>query len=425
MSGRGPDESGPYRKATSRQTTIHTHCIWPHMHVFRSWRTCAKAVRTCKLHTESFLAQIKMTVIWRLDGYCSPFCFTFLSFCTWILMTCLFMFSASHRGVTVSRLANHPEWPSSMALTEASGDPIASRWRRPPSATDMNDSCHPLASAAPPDDCPPTEGEEDVTGCRSRLRPSHNGGLAIQNGSLRNLPPSSPSIQPQSLCCQHCHFHPDLICPCGQPECPLQQNHGAGSRLGPLPSSSSCPCYLSYSNHPHHSASPLCLHQHHQQSWQEHLQNQTARMRYVSFVCLSCTTSCISKNKMCPNQSFNLFKQRRVYFFLQLWEEAVKWSGYISDCGALCSPSLSEDCQCTQTWIPCPPSSSWFIEECERWAGLSTLGFLMNIEVQDGKGPELYSSLQKNDSMGFHALHLPLIYLFINTLAHQSAAAVI
>lgn len=177
-----------------------------------------------------------------------------------------------------------------MALNEESGDPISSRGRRPPSASDI-DSCDPLASAAPADDCSSTEGDDDVAvggGCRSCLRPSHNGGVAMQNGSLRNLPASSPSVQPQPqpLCCQHCHFHPALICPCGHPECPLRQNHGASSGPGPLPSSSSCPCCLSactYSNHQPHSASPLCLHhhQHHQQRWQEHLQNQTAGIRYV------------------------------------------------------------------------------------------------------------------------------------------------
>lgn len=170
-----------------------------------------------------------------------------------------------------------------MALNEPTGDPIASRGRRPPGATDPIDSSDPPALAPPPDDCPATYSEEDAPPQgRSRLRPSHNGGVAMQNGSLRNLPTSS-------LCCQHCHFHPDLICPCGQPECPLQQNHGSGSRPGPLPSSSSCPCYLSYSNHQAHSVSPFCLHQHHQQHWQEHLQNQTAGIRYVT-TCSGCTS---------------------------------------------------------------------------------------------------------------------------------------
>lgn len=175
-----------------------------------------------------------------------------------------------------------------MALNEVSGAPLGSRRRRPPGASDIVDGHDRLAAeAAPGDDCLLTEGEDEVAGGGgrgSRSRPSQNGGVAKQNGSLRNLPPSSPSVQPQMHCCQHCHFHPALICPCGQPECPLLQNHAAGSGPGPLPSSSSCPCCISacsYSNHQPHSASPLCLHHHHhhQQRWQEHLQNQTAGIR--------------------------------------------------------------------------------------------------------------------------------------------------
>ncbi|KAM7368252.1 hypothetical protein PAMP_014492 [Pampus punctatissimus] len=148
-------------------------------------------------------------------------------------------------------------------------------------------------------------------------RPSQNGGVVKRNGSLRNLPPSSASssssssspavtdsqrlakchlpstlspsspsspLQPPPLCCQHCHFHSTLCCPCGQPECPLFQNPGTGPGPGSVPhpgSPPSCPCCLSactYSHpHPHapHPSSPLCLHHHHHQRWQEHLQSQT------------------------------------------------------------------------------------------------------------------------------------------------------
>ncbi|XP_035473798.2 protein dispatched homolog 1 isoform X1 [Scophthalmus maximus] len=152
-------------------------------------------------------------------------------------------------------------------------------------------------------------------------RPNQNGGVVKQNGSLRNLPLSStassssfaaatdsqrlagrhlpsthtpssassssssppPPLQPPPLCCQHCHFHSALCCPCGQQECPLFQNPGAGVGPGPVPhpgTTSSCPCCLSactYSHpHPPHSASLLCLHHHHHhQRWQEHLQSHT------------------------------------------------------------------------------------------------------------------------------------------------------
>ncbi|KAG7508766.1 dispatched-like 1 [Solea senegalensis] len=151
-------------------------------------------------------------------------------------------------------------------------------------------------------------------------RPRQNGGVVKQNGSVRNLSPSSaptansssvavaesqrlagrhppsahspppsspPPLQPPPLCCQHCHVHATLCCPCGQQDCPLFQNPGTGAGTGPgsVPphpgTTSSCPCCLSactYTHphpHPPHSSSPLCLHQHHHQRWQEHLQSHT------------------------------------------------------------------------------------------------------------------------------------------------------
>ncbi|XP_032398819.1 protein dispatched homolog 1 [Etheostoma spectabile] len=208
-----------------------------------------------------------------------------------------------------------------MALSNVCGDPVAL----------SNGGHHPLSANgnAPPNtsmgvcggrdpftaansgDCITADGHEEVISKdapskdqqRSHVvqrtsRPSQNG-VVKQNGSLRDLPPSksppasvdsqrlakrhlcssptlslsssSPSLQPPPLCCQHCHFHSSLCCPRGQPECP-----GSIPQPG---TPSSCPCCLStctYSQpHPAHPSSPLCLQHHHQQRWQEHLQNQT------------------------------------------------------------------------------------------------------------------------------------------------------
>lgn len=233
-----------------------------------------------------------------------------------------------------------------MALSDASGDPLAlsNGGHRPLDAngnapsntsTPVSKGQDPLTSASS-GDCPTPDGDKDVMGkdgtCvaqqkqqrshvvqrTNRSNQSQNGDLVKQNGSLRNLPPSSaassspaitdsqrlakrhlpstlspssssPPVQPPPLCCQHCHFHSTLCCPCGQPECPLFQNQGTGPGPGSVPhlgAASSCPCCLSactYSHHqphPPHSPSPLCLHHHHQQLWQEHLQNQTPGIRY-------------------------------------------------------------------------------------------------------------------------------------------------
>lgn len=200
-----------------------------------------------------------------------------------------------------------------MALSDACGDPVAlSNGRHHPLSANGNappNTSMPVSggqdpfTAASSGDCVAADGDENVIlkdapskeQQRSHVvqrtsRPSQNGGVVKQNGSLRSLPPakrhlcsppalspssSSPSLQPPPLCCQHCHFHSALCCPCGQPECP-----GSIPRPG---TPSSCPCCLSactYSQpHPPHPSSPLCLHHHHQQRWQEHLQNQTPGIR--------------------------------------------------------------------------------------------------------------------------------------------------
>ncbi|KAI3363616.1 hypothetical protein L3Q82_001246 [Scortum barcoo] len=225
-----------------------------------------------------------------------------------------------------------------MALSDASGDPLAlsngghhplSANRNAPSntSTPVSNGQDPLTAACS-GDSPAADGDEDVrvTDAASKVqqkqqsshvvqrtnRPSQNGGVVKQNGSLRNLPPSSagsstptiidsqrlakrhlpstlspsssaPPLQPP-LCCQHCHFHSTPCCPCGQQDCPLFQNLGTGSGPGSVPhpgTAPSCPCCLSactYTHphpHPPHPSSPLCLHHHHHQRWQEHLQNQT------------------------------------------------------------------------------------------------------------------------------------------------------
>ncbi|KAM3603534.1 uncharacterized protein V6R79_024202 [Siganus canaliculatus] len=210
-----------------------------------------------------------------------------------------------------------------MALSDASGDPLAlSNGGHPPLSANGNTASNTststsqdLLTAAPSGDCPAADGDIVKDGVclmqqkqQRTNRPSQNGGVLKQNGSLRNLPPSSavssidsqrltkrrlpsglsPSsssssssssspLQPPPLCCQHCHFHTTLCCPCGQQDCPLFQSPGRGPGPGVAPS---CPCCLSactYSHphpHPPHPSSPLCLHQHHHQRWQEHLQNQ-------------------------------------------------------------------------------------------------------------------------------------------------------
>ncbi|XP_069559161.1 protein dispatched homolog 1 [Brachyistius frenatus] len=211
-----------------------------------------------------------------------------------------------------------------MALSDANGDPLAlsngghhplgANGNAPSSSSSSSSSSAPAGggsleplAAASGGDCLAADGDEDAASemqPRSHViqranRPSQNGGVVKQNGSLRNLPPtpaatdsqrlarrhlpSAPSPSSSSsppLCCQHCHFHSALCCPCGQQECPLFQNPVPGSSSVPVPhpgAAPSCPCCLSacaYS-HPLHPSSPLSLHHHHHQRWQEHLQSQT------------------------------------------------------------------------------------------------------------------------------------------------------
>lgn len=231
-----------------------------------------------------------------------------------------------------------------MALSDASSDPLALSngghhhhfGANGNTSTPVNNGHDPLA-LAPSGDCPTPGRDDEVVGkdtaCivqqkQQRLRgvqrtnglnQSQNCGVVKQNGSLRNLPPSftaasstatltnsqilakshlpstlsmpssSPSVQPLPLRCQHCHFHSTLCCSCGQQECPLFQSPGAGPGPGSIQhpgTTSSCTCCLSactYSHHqphPPHSPSSFCFHHHHQQSWQERLQNQTPGIRY-------------------------------------------------------------------------------------------------------------------------------------------------
>ncbi|KAM8846716.1 LOW QUALITY PROTEIN: protein dispatched homolog 1 [Synchiropus picturatus] len=114
-----------------------------------------------------------------------------------------------------------------------------------------------------------------------------NGGVVKQNGSLGNIAlnpakchipsplSSSQTLPVPPFCCQHCHFQSTLCCPCGQPDCPLLQNPSAGPGVNLVPHPASappCQCCISPCTYPHPS-SPLCLHCHHHQPWQERLQS--------------------------------------------------------------------------------------------------------------------------------------------------------
>nr|XP_057946457.1 protein dispatched homolog 1 [Doryrhamphus excisus]XP_057946465.1 protein dispatched homolog 1 [Doryrhamphus excisus]XP_057946475.1 protein dispatched homolog 1 [Doryrhamphus excisus]XP_057946484.1 protein dispatched homolog 1 [Doryrhamphus excisus]XP_057946491.1 protein dispatched homolog 1 [Doryrhamphus excisus]XP_057946501.1 protein dispatched homolog 1 [Doryrhamphus excisus]XP_057946507.1 protein dispatched homolog 1 [Doryrhamphus excisus] len=208
-----------------------------------------------------------------------------------------------------------------MALSDASDDLLApiSEGHHPlnahgnaPSSTGPADSNNQEVTTAAP--C----GEEGLTGTRDgecgqlhktpgshvpqkANKPTQNGGVVKQNGSLRTrtlplpdattdtprltqhqLPPSStPSIQPPQLCCQQCHFRSTLCCPCVQQDCPLYPGPGTGhgpgmvAHTGSPPTFSCCPPSCTYS-HPRcsHPPTALCLHRHHQ-PWQEHLQSPT------------------------------------------------------------------------------------------------------------------------------------------------------
>uniref|UniRef100_A0A665WHI2 Protein dispatched homolog 1 n=1 Tax=Echeneis naucrates TaxID=173247 RepID=A0A665WHI2_ECHNA len=220
-----------------------------------------------------------------------------------------------------------------MALSDAIGDPLALsngghnplsvNGNAPPSSSTLVTNGQDPLTVACSNDCLTADGEEDIPGkegvskvqqralaVQRANRSNQNGVVVKQNGSLKNLSPSSPAspsatltdsqrlakrhlpsaispsassppLQTLPLCCQHCHFHSTLCCPCGQQDCSFFQNPGSGPGPGSVPhpgTASSCPCCLStctYSHpHPPHSPSPLCLHHLHQQRWQEHLQSQ-------------------------------------------------------------------------------------------------------------------------------------------------------
>ncbi len=228
-----------------------------------------------------------------------------------------------------------------MALSDASGDPLTlssgshhllSANGNPPSnsSTPVSNGQDPL-TAASSGDCPTVDEDEDVIEkdavckvhqkhhnshiVRRANRPTQNGGVVKLNGSLRDLSQSSaasssptttdsqrlakrhlpstlspssspPPLQAPPLCCQRCHFHSTLCCPCGQQECPLFQNPSTGPGPGSIPHPGTitcCPCCLSACTYPHphppHPSSPLCLHHHHHQRWQAHLQNHTPGIR--------------------------------------------------------------------------------------------------------------------------------------------------
>ena len=224
-----------------------------------------------------------------------------------------------------------------MALSNARGDPLAlsNGGHHPPTdsgkapsnnSTQVSNGHDPLTATCS-NDCHTADGDEDVTVkdvvskveqkqqrslvVQTANRPSQNGLVVKQNGSLRNLHPSStefsspavtdpqrlakrhhsstpspsssfPPFLPPPISCQHCHFNSTLCCPCGQQECSLFKNPGPSPGSAPHPgTTSSCPCCLSactYSHshaHPPQSSSPLCLHHHHHQCWQEQLQSHT------------------------------------------------------------------------------------------------------------------------------------------------------
>ncbi|KAF7664328.1 hypothetical protein LDENG_00180430 [Lucifuga dentata] len=179
-----------------------------------------------------------------------------------------------------------------MALSDPSGDPLAlSNGGHHPLSANGNATSHtstPVSNGQDPltagGDRLTVDAEEDVLvkdaasktqQKQQRSHSPHAGHKASrlnQNGGVVRLNGSPPP-----LCCQSCHFHPALCCPCGQQECPLFQNPGTGPGPGLVPHS--CPCCLSACTHPHPHppSSPLCLHHHHHQRWQEHLQNHPHR----------------------------------------------------------------------------------------------------------------------------------------------------
>uniref|UniRef100_A0A3Q3D8W9 Protein dispatched homolog 1 n=1 Tax=Hippocampus comes TaxID=109280 RepID=A0A3Q3D8W9_HIPCM len=151
-------------------------------------------------------------------------------------------------------------------------------------------------------------------------RPSQNGGVVKQNGSLRTLPrptaaaapspavtdsqtlakrqlssapsPPSPCLQPAAPCCQQCHFH-SFCCPCGQQECPPLQIAGMGHGPGLAPHSRSpltcscCPPACNYSHpRPHltHPTTPHHLLHHSHQPWQDHFESPPCVFSYSELI---------------------------------------------------------------------------------------------------------------------------------------------
>ncbi|XP_028295709.1 protein dispatched homolog 1 [Gouania willdenowi] len=148
-----------------------------------------------------------------------------------------------------------------MALSDAASPPLSG----PPHSGGQGDP----SSDCLTDDEPTWKPSSQRTSRTSRT--STNGGVVKSNGSLRNQSDCqgqtpSPPVQPAPVCCQQCHFHPALCCPCGGQEGPLYHNQS----LGPGPALGPCCLHACPYSHP---SSPLS--QHHQQLWQEHLQNQT------------------------------------------------------------------------------------------------------------------------------------------------------
>ncbi|KAM9778690.1 protein dispatched homolog 1 isoform 1-T4 [Syngnathus typhle] len=215
-----------------------------------------------------------------------------------------------------------------MALSDTIDDPLAPSCEghplcmgeNVPSDTSIPDSNvqEPVTAASNGDDLS-AEGDEETSvrnaACRQLQkkprshvqrtnRPTQNGGVVKQNGNLRTLPhptasstspavidsqtksarsPSSPCLQSSPFCCQQCRLH-SFCCPCGQQECPLCKIPSPGHGLGLVPHArspltcSGCPPACTYSHpRPHltHPTTPLCLHHHSHQPWQEHLQNST------------------------------------------------------------------------------------------------------------------------------------------------------
>ncbi|XP_060908600.1 protein dispatched homolog 1 isoform X2 [Labrus mixtus] len=221
-------------------------------------------------------------------------------------------------------LSDAVEYPT--AFSNGEHHPLSATGNDPSSSSTLNKNCQDPLTAASSDEHLTADGDQSVIGEKiggshfqqkkqkthviQRLnRPTQNGGVLKQNGSLTYLPPSSavattPTVTdsqrlgkrhlPSSLsacapsthlhtppfCCQQCHFQSPLCSNCGQQECLRLQNPGAGPGASSIPNhgtTSACLCCHSactYS-HPHpHPSSPFCLHQQHHQRWQEHVQNQ-------------------------------------------------------------------------------------------------------------------------------------------------------